>query len=45
MVLLKNENQLLPLQLEKYQRLAVIGLNADQCIHGGYSDKVQKTIV
>lgn len=37
MVLLKNENQLLPLDRKKYKKIAIIGPNADQCILGGYS--------
>lgn len=36
-VLLKNENQLLPLDRKKYKKIAIIGPNADQCILGGYS--------
>lgn len=37
MVLLKNDNNLLPLDPKKYKKVAVIGPNADQCILGGYS--------
>jgi beta-glucosidase len=36
-VLLKNENNMLPLEKSKIKRIAVIGPNADQCIIGGYS--------
>ena len=35
--LLKNENQLLPLSLEKVQTIAVIGPNAHRSLLGGYS--------
>ncbi len=38
MVLLKNNNSILPLQLSKYKKIAIIGPNADRCILGGYSD-------
>jgi beta-glucosidase len=38
MVLLKNNNNILPLQLNKYKKIAIIGPNADRCILGGYSD-------
>ena len=37
MVLLKNENNLLPLDQNKIQSLAVIGPNADRKLLGGYS--------
>ena len=37
-VLLKNENQLLPLDAAKYKRIAVIGPNAADVHLGGYSD-------
>ena len=36
-VLLKNENELLPLNLKKNSTLAVIGPNADRYLLGGYS--------
>ncbi|GAP71626.1 beta-glucosidase [Candidatus Symbiothrix dinenymphae] len=36
-VLLKNDNRLLPLQLDKIRSIAVIGPNADQIQFGGYS--------
>jgi beta-glucosidase len=37
--LLKNENELLPLNLNKIKTLAVIGPNADRVLIGGYSGK------
>jgi len=37
MVLLKNNNNLLPLDREKIKRIALIGPNADECILGSYS--------
>ncbi len=40
MVLLKNENNLLPLKGDKINTLAVIGLNASQMISGGGSSRV-----
>lgn len=43
-VLLKNENQLLPLSVGDYSRIAVIGPNADVTILGGYSDEPRQTI-
>jgi beta-glucosidase len=39
MVLLKNNNNILPLQLSRYKKIAIIGPNANRCILGGYSDK------
>jgi beta-glucosidase len=36
-VLLKNDNGLLPLDRKKYKKIAIIGPNADQCNLGGYS--------
>src|SRR5262249_14514862 len=38
LVLLKNENNLLPLDREKVKSIAVIGPNADRVHLGGYSD-------
>jgi len=38
-VLLKNQNNLLPLEKGKYKRIAVIGPNAAEVHLGGYSDK------
>lgn len=37
--LLKNENELLPLNLKEIKNLAVIGPNADRVLLGGYSGK------
>ena len=39
MVLLKNDNNFLPLDKSKIKTIAFIGPNADKCILGGYSDK------
>ena len=36
-VLLKNNDELLPLDRKKYKKIAVIGPNADECLLGGYS--------
>jgi beta-glucosidase len=44
MVLLKNDNQLLPLDKDKYKKIALIGPNADECILGGYSQLPRNTI-
>ncbi len=44
MVLLKNDNQLLPLNISKYKTIAVIGPNADKVLLGGYSDKPKYTV-
>lgn len=41
MVLLKNDSRLLPLQQSKINKLAVIGLNANQMICGGGSSRVE----
>ncbi|MBX9850742.1 MAG: glycoside hydrolase family 3 C-terminal domain-containing protein [Cytophagaceae bacterium] len=38
-ILLKNQNNLLPLSKSAYKKIAVIGPNADKCILGGYSDE------
>jgi beta-glucosidase len=38
MVLLKNDNHLLPLDPSKIKTLAVIGPNADRLVYGGYSE-------
>jgi beta-glucosidase len=38
-ILLKNQNNLLPLEKGKYKRIAVIGPNAAELHLGGYSDK------
>jgi beta-glucosidase len=37
MVLLKNDDQLLPLDKNKYKKIAIIGPHANECILGGYS--------
>ncbi len=37
MVLLKNENDFLPLDSNKVKTIALIGPNADRCVLGGYS--------
>lgn len=39
MVLLKNENNFLPLDKTKIKTIALIGPNADKCLLGGYSSK------
>ncbi|MGZ8538739.1 MAG: glycoside hydrolase family 3 N-terminal domain-containing protein, partial [Flavisolibacter sp.] len=39
MVLLKNDNQFLPLDKTKVKTIAFIGPNADKCLLGGYSSK------
>jgi beta-glucosidase len=37
LILLKNDNKLLPLDKNKYKKIAIIGPNADKCNLGGYS--------
>lgn len=44
MVLLKNNNNFLPLDKSKIKTIAFIGPNADKCILGGYSDKAKFNI-
>ena len=44
MVLLKNDNRLLPLDKDKVKSIALIGPNANRCILGGYSDVPRDTI-
>lgn len=44
MVLLKNDNNFLPLDKEKVKAIALIGPNADRCILGGYTDVPKDTI-
>lgn len=39
MVLLKNDNNFLPLDKNKIKTIALIGPNADKCLLGGYSSK------
>ncbi len=36
-VLLKNDNHILPLDLEKYKSIAIVGPNSNQTIYGDYS--------
>jgi len=43
-VLLKNEDNLLPLKVEDYKRIAVIGPNSDITVLGGYSDEPRQTV-
>lgn len=43
-VLLKNENNILPLDKSKYKTIAVIGPNAAITVLGGYSDEPRQTI-
>ncbi len=42
MVLLKNDNQILPLDRKKIKKLAVIGLNANNVVSGGGSSRVEE---
>ncbi|PWV56227.1 glycoside hydrolase family 3 N-terminal domain-containing protein [Chitinophaga sp. S165] len=44
MVLLKNDQQVLPLDKNKIKTIAFIGPNADKCLLGGYSGKPRVTI-
>jgi beta-glucosidase len=44
MVLLKNTNNILPLEKGKYKRIAIVGPNADRCILGGYAGVPKQTI-
>jgi len=43
-VLLKNDNNILPLQASDYKKIAVIGPNAAITVLGGYSDEPRQTI-
>jgi beta-glucosidase len=43
-VLLKNSNNLLPLDRKKVKKIAIIGPNADECILGGYSGAPKQMI-
>ena len=43
-VLLKNENNILPLDRSKYNKIAIIGPNAAVTVLGGYSDEPRQTI-
>ncbi len=44
MILLKNDGGLLPLDLERLERIAVIGPNAAETILGGYTDVPRQTV-
>jgi beta-glucosidase len=44
MVLLKNDNNFLPLDKNNVKTIALIGPNADRCIRGGYSGVPRDTI-
>jgi beta-glucosidase len=44
MVLLKNDNNFLPLDKSKIKTIAFIGPNADKCLLGGYSSKPRTCI-
>jgi beta-glucosidase len=44
MVLLKNNNNFLPLDKNKIKTIALIGPNADKCLLGGYSSKPKTCI-
>ncbi len=44
MVLLKNSDNTLPLNVDAIKRLAVIGPNADNVVLGGYSDQPRQTV-
>lgn len=43
-VLLKNQNSLLPLDRKKHKRILVVGPNADECNLGGYSQIPRTTV-
>lgn len=43
-VLLKNDGNLLPLNVSDYKRIAIIGPNSDVTILGGYSDEPRQTV-
>lgn len=43
-VLLKNDNNILPLDASKYKKIAVIGPNSDVTVLGGYSDEPRQTV-
>jgi len=43
-ILLRNEGGLLPLDLSRLERIAVIGPNADETILGGYTDVPRQTV-
>jgi beta-glucosidase len=43
-ILLKNQNNAVPLSKTAFRSIAVIGPNADKCILGGYSDEPKRRI-
>lgn len=43
-VLLKNDDNMLPLNVSDYKKIAVIGPNSDITVLGGYSDEPRQTI-
>jgi len=43
-VLLKNDQGLLPLDISKYKRIALIGPNANRCVLGGYADRPRQVV-
>ena len=43
-VLLRNEDAILPLRVEDYRRIAVIGPNSDVVVLGGYSDEPRQLV-
>ncbi len=43
-ILLKNENNLLPLDIHRYKKIALIGPLADQCVIGNYSKEPKQRI-
>ena len=44
MVLLKNEGNILPLDVKKVKKVAIIGPNGDKCLLGGYADKPKQVV-
>ncbi len=44
MVLLKNEGNILPLDVKKVKKVAIIGPNANKCLLGGYADVPKQTV-
>jgi beta-glucosidase len=43
-ILLKNQNNIVPLSKTAYKSIAVIGPNANKCILGGYSDEPKQRV-
>jgi beta-glucosidase len=43
-VLLKNDASLLPLDISKYKKIALIGPNANRCVLGGYADRPRQVV-